>query len=114
MKSTTAADCRRDARDNAKKTSNESFQKILSALRDSPKGLTRGQLSAVTGIKLQTICARVVDLKNAKQVQETNERRTVGSDRASSVLVICEPPAPPKTLFDDQDDSFSGHYSQGY
>lgn len=91
------------------------YEQIIALLRRHPAGLTRQEISEQLKIKLQTVCPRVLELREAKRIQELPQRRAIAGGRSASVLVVCQPPKPPPGLFDDQSDSGAnlGHYAGG-
>lgn len=104
---------RREAYEKALQTCNLTQRQILNVLGKHPNGLTRAEIARIGQIKLQTVCARVVELRSAGMVKELDERRVIDGSSAS-VLVSCEPPAKPPTLFDDQLGSESSYLGSGY
>jgi hypothetical protein len=95
---------RREAYDKALESCSEKHKLLLKILGRYPNGLARSELATFSGLKLQTVCGRIAEMKELQVVRELDERRIIDG-RSVSVLVTCEPPEPPQqpaTFFDDQ------------
>lgn len=64
--------------------------RVYWALRDAPDGLTREQIAEVCGMPIQTVCARVADLRRRRSVEEREgvTRPTKAGIRAAVVFAI--------------------------
>lgn len=104
MNANSAQLARREAYDKALESCSENHKLLLRILGRYPNGLARSELAAMSGLKLQTVCGRISELKELQVVRELDERRMIDG-RSVSVLVTCQPPEPPTqpaTFFDDQ------------
>lgn len=64
--------------------------RVYWALRDAPDGLTREQIAEACAMPIQTVCARVADLRRGRSVEEREgvTRQTRAGIRAAVVFAI--------------------------